>query len=720
MSQDDGSTGGPASTNRSHAQTPFSDVFLDDSLAALFEAVPHVVVGNGAITYVSSEVANELGCDPQGLRGPLEAIGTRLDNATFDELCRGDAVLRVRLGADLLDRPVRLRRLGSVGERIWIEVRSLANEFRMESLLRRSGVGHMLISPDIELLWSMSATGLNDVFPGDDPLNWIELMDPDDMQTLGKAIYKVGRDPNLQRVVPHRLKADRTYTIIDTVESAMHDPDLRAVLVRSRLQDANNGEVIGAAPYAGITVSDHMPIGVVVASTSGKVLHRNAVAAELVGAFAGQTVFPGDSVGDSSRMLAKLSLEDAQRFHAVFTAAGLPVGQAGHCTIPSPFDATRWLRVSVSPAAASTVVMTIEDMTELAEAERALRASNRLLEALDSHSQELVVVFDAAGRVRYTSSSVQRVLGDDAILEDSDDFIDYVYPADQAVVIDLERRVRSEPSSSGAVDFRVETDDPVGRWHHATMTNLLDDADVQGLVLTLRDVHERYLAERELHFLATHDVLTTLPDRGGLRARLESVLVEAELFGHLTALVFCDIDNFKHINDRSGHHIGDLVLTEVASRLRSALRSSDFVGRFGGDEFVVVVPNVDDEEHALALAERVFASVTGPVWINGADINISVSMGVAVNDGGFTSVDDLLQRADQAMYQSKRDGRGRLSMYTAAEGGAGSSDSARSADQLARRVTDPGRVAASDNQILGTPGEPAGAPGADEPSADNP
>jgi diguanylate cyclase (GGDEF)-like protein len=211
---------------------------------------------------------------------------------------------------------------------------------------------------------------------------------------------------------------------------------------------------------------------------------------------------------------------------------------------------------------------------------------------------------------------------------------------------------------------RIETDTPIGRWHQANLTNLLDDVDVQGLVLTVRDIHERYLADRELRYLATHDVLTTLPDRGGLRTRLEAVLIEAEMRGQLTALIFCDVDNFKTVNDRFGHHIGDLVLTEVALRLSASLRTSDFVGRFGGDEFVVVIPNVDDEAHALALADRVFSRAIGPACVDDVEVNISLSMGVAVSTGLFSSVDELLQHADEAMYRSKREGRGRVSLFS--------------------------------------------------------
>ncbi len=629
-------------------------------MKGMLDAIAHLVVRDGVVECFGPEVPTELGCDSaDALLGPLDQIGVRLDNTTFDELCRGEAPLRVRLGAELSDRPVRLRRLG-VGEdsRIWLEIRSLAHEFRLESLLRRSGMGHMLLSPNIELIWSMSANDLSDMFPGDNPLNWVELMDPDDMQALGKAIYKVGQDPSLRKTVRHRLEADRTYTIIDTVESAIHDPDLRAVLVRSQLEDAVASKGV-TAPYAGITVSDHMTIGVVVAGTTGKVLHRNAAAAELIGAKAGQAVVPN---GEEPSMIDHLPGEYSARFQTVFAAA--VDGKPSHCTIPSPSNSSRWLRVAVSPAAASTVVMTIEDMTELAEAERAFRASNRLLEALDSHSEELVVVFDAQGRARYTSSSIRRHFGPDTRIDHADDFMAHVIPADRPIVENLRRCVGASGSSSGVVELRVGSDEATARWHHATMTNLLDDDDVQGLVLTVRDVHARHVMERDLRFWATHDALTTLPDRAALRTRLEAVLEEAEVGGDHTALVFCDIDNFKQINDQHGHHFGDLVLTEVAKRLQDSMRSDDFVGRFGGDEFVIVVPNVENSEHAVSLAERVFLGVVGPAIFGSAVVDISLSMGVALTDRNCTTFDALLQRADQAMYQSKRLGRRRLTLYS--------------------------------------------------------
>ncbi len=569
----------------------------------------------------------------------------------------------MRLGPDLMDRPVRLRRLVTDDEDsdVVLELRSLVSEFRLESLLRRSGLAHMLLSPAVELEWSMSSNDITAVLPGDDPTSWIELMDADDMQTLGKAIFKVGSDPNLRRTVSHRLNADRTYTIIDHVESALHDPDLRAVLVRSHFEDQRGpSEPVGSvAPFAGITVSDHMPIGVVVASDAGKVLHRNAVAAELVGARVGQLVVPE---GDEPWMMSRLSPEQSARYQSVFAAAS--AGRPAHCTINSPFDAAKWLRLSISPAAASTVVLTIEDSTDLAEAERALRASARLLEALDAHSEDLVIVFDARGRSRYANSTTRSQLGAATSVEHINDVVTLADAADRAGVADLVRRITSTPAASGDIEFRVDDGtDAVHRWHHVAMTNLIDDPDVQGIVLTARDVHERHIAQSALQFRATHDALTTLPDRATLQTRLESLLLASVEDGQRVALMFCDIDNFKLINDRAGHQVGDLVLTEVADRLRSAIRASDFVGRFGGDEFVVVAPAVADEAHAMELAGRLFDAVSGTIRCDGIDVEVGLSIGVALTDAECTTASGLLNRADTAMYDAKERGRGRFALY---------------------------------------------------------
>lgn len=433
---------------------------VDDLVAA----VPWIVVDDGVVTEVGPSVAAELGVDAaDDLLVPVRALGTRLDDTTFEQLIAGEATVRVRLEPALGDRPVRLRRLTSDGERTWIEIRSLVEEMRLAALLRRSGLAHMLLTPEVALEWSMTSDELAELLPGDDPTTWISQMEPDDMVAIGRAIQEVGAGTIDRTTVEHRLKGDQGYRIVDTVESALHDPDLRGVLVRSRLapEIRPSSNELGAitAPFAGLTVSDQMPIGVVVISIDGRVLHRNAVAATMLGVRVrdhATGVGPGEPW-----MLDTLADEHVDEYLAAFGSA--VDGRPALCTVPSPTDPLAWLRLSLSSTAGGIVVLTAEDATPLVEAEQAVRSANRLLEAIDAHSDDLVVLFDPSGRARYSSASGGRVLGDHAPIERLDRLTDLIDPNDRASFVEaVATRARNpvgRPRSRSACRPRRAADD---------------------------------------------------------------------------------------------------------------------------------------------------------------------------------------------------------------------------------------------------------------------
>ena len=165
---------------------------------------------------------------------------------------------------------------------------------------------------------------------------------------------------------------------------------------------------------------------------------------------------------------------------------------------------------------------------------------------------------------------------------------------------------------------------------------------------------------RRLAHQATHDPLTNVGNRAGLLDRLHLALARARRTNRRVAVLFCDLDGFKAVNDRFGHDVGDRMLVEVATRIRAAVRPSDTVARTGGDEFVVVCDDLDDEAQAQAIADRVTQAVEGsPVRLGGVDLGVAISIGIAVADAVLDHPDRLLHAADLAMYRAKEEGRER-------------------------------------------------------------
>jgi diguanylate cyclase (GGDEF)-like protein len=170
----------------------------------------------------------------------------------------------------------------------------------------------------------------------------------------------------------------------------------------------------------------------------------------------------------------------------------------------------------------------------------------------------------------------------------------------------------------------------------------------------LRDVTERSLADAEMAFRATHDPVTGLPNRYLFDDRLRQALARDRREPKKSlAILFCDIDGLKSINDQHGHAVGDEVLVEAARRIASVIRPSDTAAHFGGDEFVLLCEDVDDAG-AAAVAGRVAAAFEEPMPVNDVDLMVGISVGVAVTTDPDATPADLLAEADHAMYRAKQ------------------------------------------------------------------
>ena len=179
----------------------------------------------------------------------------------------------------------------------------------------------------------------------------------------------------------------------------------------------------------------------------------------------------------------------------------------------------------------------------------------------------------------------------------------------------------------------------------------------------VRDVRQRKQAEARIDFLAHHDLLTGLPNRALLLERLDFVLASARRRGTRAAVLFVDLDNFKVVNDSLGHAAGDALLKIVAQRLPAALREVDVVSRHGGDEFLVVLPDVEDEQAPVPVAEKLLAAVSEPMVIDGQSISVSPSIGIAVYPRDGDSSEELIRNADAAMYLAKERGRSNYQFF---------------------------------------------------------
>jgi diguanylate cyclase (GGDEF)-like protein/PAS domain S-box-containing protein len=288
----------------------------------------------------------------------------------------------------------------------------------------------------------------------------------------------------------------------------------------------------------------------------------------------------------------------------------------------------------------------------------ALRTHAKWFRALVQNSSDVITIVDAGGSIRYQTPSAARVLGYDPAAMVGRRFGALLRPDDadrlEAVLVDAALR----PRSSQSVEFAMMHSD--GRWceTETVVTSLIDDHDIRGLVLNTRDVSERKELERQLTKQAFSDSLTGLANRALFRNRVEVAVAQRATSRRHIAVLFLDLDGFKAVNDAQGHAVGDDLLALVAGRLRRCVGPGDTVARLGGDEFAILVVGPQAEIKAIQIADRIREALTKAFQLDGREVTLAASTGIAITDNGTETADQILRNADLAMYRAKaaRDG----------------------------------------------------------------
>lgn len=286
---------------------------------------------------------------------------------------------------------------------------------------------------------------------------------------------------------------------------------------------------------------------------------------------------------------------------------------------------------------------------------------------LVEEAPEAVMVLGRDLVVRYASPAVGRLLGLDPRGVPGNVFSAYLHPEDGAWARDVFATSDGRGCGSGgpasSCELRGRHADGSWRWFEAVAVDLLDDPGVGGVAVYLHDVTGRRKLGDQLAHRAFHDLLTGLPNRALFEDRLEHALARAERHRASVTVLFVDLDDFKAVNDGFGHEVGDTLLVAVGRRLESALRPGDTVARFGGDEFAVLLEDGDEAVGATRTMERLARALQEPVAVGGHTLFVTSSIGGAIGEPGTDRVEDLIQKADAAMYQAKRAGKNRFELF---------------------------------------------------------
>jgi diguanylate cyclase (GGDEF)-like protein/PAS domain S-box-containing protein len=314
--------------------------------------------------------------------------------------------------------------------------------------------------------------------------------------------------------------------------------------------------------------------------------------------------------------------------------------------------------------------------------EQAAFKMNALAEAVEERTRELadaniivqnspVILYRLRGEpsfpLMYVSHNITKLGHDPEALLKSPSWAEVLIDSrDKAKVGEAMARILDKGAQGASIEFRLRTGNGGLRWVENRYVPVRDKEgrliEVEGIII---DITERKAAEEKIALLARTDGLTGLTNRATFTERLHQVFAAAQRGATGFAILYLDLDEFKPVNDTFGHPVGDLLLQQVAQRLRSCARQSDLVARLGGDEFAIIQGEINEPENSGILAAKIQAALALPFYVNGNEIHISVSIGISSYAPGHAGADAMLAQADLALYRCKEKGGNQYHFHSA-------------------------------------------------------
>lgn len=322
----------------------------------------------------------------------------------------------------------------------------------------------------------------------------------------------------------------------------------------------------------------------------------------------------------------------------------------------------------------------------LRQAELTLKESERMHRFMVNNSPDFIYMLDPQGQFTYVNDTVEELLGYKRNEMLGQHFSTIIHPHNADEIHNYFSEQRTTPREPDPIEMRLKVNEESDRVRCLDNHELIVELNALGLYDNepdsertflgsfgcARDITARKHSEAQISYQAYHDLLTRLPNRILFDDRISQAFAHARRYEQQFALLFLDLDRFKDINDTFGHAMGDRALQQVSDRILGCLRAEDTLCRFGGDEFSLLLPNVLSKENVAAVAEKILETVRVPFNINDHEIQLSLSIGIALYPLAGETKDALLKSADIAMYHVKATGKDCFCFYSDAMSGSNS------------------------------------------------